>query len=84
MTKVINIGVPAHTYMSHTASEIKELFITATYDFIRSGRITKYEGKKVTQAIRVDESIEATIRANAEVYEMSIIDFTSKLFGAVK
>ena len=81
MTKVINIGVPAEIYVRYNTREIKELFITAIYDYVREGRLTDYDGRIVNLPIRVDEAVEGTVRADASTYEMSIIEFTSKLFG---
>ena len=80
MTKVINIGVPAELYIKYNTRELKDIFITAVYEYVREGRLTYYNDRIVNLPLRVDEAIAGIVRAGASKYEMSIIEFTTKLF----
>lgn len=79
-TTNISIGVPLPVFANCTLPEIKERLIDGLDSYCKTKTLKEAHDKNVRMTVRIDKDVANKIRAIADFRDMTIVDFTSKLF----
>lgn len=80
-TSVITIGVPLSIVGQFTNEELRLLVTTENYTKFRSKELKLTYERTFNVAIRFNEVVAESIRANAENHNWSLVDYTAALLA---
>lgn len=79
-TSNITIGLPVDVFVEYTLDDIKKKLISGLNSYSHDKGLNKKQDKIVTMTVRIDKEQANKIRAISDFLDMTIVDFTSRLF----